>query len=143
MGFFARGGDRDAEQLQELERIEAGGIPRRAEERLRALDRLREEAVQVGADAVVGVHLQRSDHDLGRGTIEYVVSGTAIRIPGSAGTSWPVLTDVSVQDYCRLRSAGRAPVGFLATTVVVFASPSRATRFRRPGALPRTGSSES
>jgi uncharacterized protein YbjQ (UPF0145 family) len=99
--------------------------------RRRALERLTEEARHVGADAVVGVHLKRSDHDLGRGTIEYVVTGTAIRAPGSDGTSWPVLTDVSVQDYWRLRTAGHTPAGFLATTVVVFASPPRATRLSR------------
>jgi uncharacterized protein YbjQ (UPF0145 family) len=99
--------------------------------RRRALDRLTEEALQVGADAVVGVHLRRSDHDLGRGTIEYVVTGTAIRVPGSDATAWPVLTDVSVQDFWRLRSAGREPVGLLAATEVVFASPPYATRLRR------------
>src|SRR5438045_6948307 len=37
MGFFQRGGDEDAEHAQERERIEAGGIPLMAEERLRAL----------------------------------------------------------------------------------------------------------
>jgi len=99
--------------------------------RRRALDRLAEEALQVGADAVVGVHLHRSDHDLGSGTIEYVVSGTAVRVPGSDGSSWPALTDVSVQDYWRLRTASHEPAGFLATTSVWFAAPSRATRLAR------------
>jgi hypothetical protein len=99
--------------------------------RRRAIDRLREEALQVGADAVVGVHLRRSDHDLGTGTIEYVVTGTAIRLPGSAATGSPTLTDVSVQDYWRLVTAGHEPVGLVATTAVVFASPSRSTRARR------------
>jgi len=99
--------------------------------RRRALDRLAEEALQVGADAVVGVHLHRSDHDLGSGTIEYVVTGTAIRVPGSDGTSWPVLTDVSVQDYWRLHTVGYEPAGFLATTSVWFAAPSRSTRMQR------------
>lgn len=99
--------------------------------RRRALDRLTEEALQVGADAVVGVHVHRSDHDLGGGTIEYVVSGTAIRLPGSDGAAWPILTDVSVQDYWRLVNAGHEPAGFLATTSVWFAAPSRATRLQR------------
>jgi uncharacterized protein YbjQ (UPF0145 family) len=99
--------------------------------RRRALARLREEALGVGADAAVGVHLQRSDHDLGRGTIEYVVTGTAIRVPGSDGSSWPILTDLSVQDYWRLRSGGHEAAGLLATTMVVFCSPARATRLRR------------
>src|ERR1700733_11363939 len=99
--------------------------------RRRALDRLAEEALQVGADAVVGVHLHHSDHDLGKGTIEYVVTGTAIQVPGSDGTSWPVLTDVSVQDYWRLHTVGYEPAGFLATTSVWFAAPSRSTRMQR------------
>lgn len=99
--------------------------------RRRALDRLTEEALQVGADAVVGVHLRRSDHDLGDGTIEYVVSGTAVRLTDSLGERRPVLTDLSVQDYWRLLQAGYEPTGLLATTAVVFASPSRSTRIRR------------
>jgi hypothetical protein len=99
--------------------------------RRRALDRLAEEALQVGADAVVGVHLHRSDHDLGKGTIEYAVTGTAIRHPGSAGTSRPMLSALSVQDYWRLHSAGHEPVGLIAATAVVFASPPRGTRLRR------------
>ena len=37
MGFFSRGGDGDAEQAESLARIEDGGIPRPAEERLQAL----------------------------------------------------------------------------------------------------------
>jgi hypothetical protein len=99
--------------------------------RRRALDRLAEEALQVNADAVVGVHLERSDHDLGGGTIEYVVTGTAIRLPGSDGSTWPVLTDLSVQDYWRLRIGGHEPAGFVATTSVVFASAARKTRVQR------------
>ena len=36
------------------------------------------------------------------GTIEYVVTGTAIRLPGSTAATCPTLTDLSVQDYWRL-----------------------------------------
>jgi uncharacterized protein YbjQ (UPF0145 family) len=99
--------------------------------RRRALDRLAEEALEVGADTVVGVHLRRSYHDLGKGTIEYVVSGTAIRHPRSAGAARPMLSALSAQDYWRLHSAGHEPVGLIAATAVVFASPPRATRLRR------------
>jgi hypothetical protein len=99
--------------------------------RRRALDRLCEEAMQVNADVVVGVRLHRSDHDLGQGTIEYVVTGTAVRLPGSTTTNMPVLTDLSVQDYWRLHEAGQEPVGFVATTVVMFASPPVDVRLRR------------
>ncbi len=99
--------------------------------RRRALDRLCEEALQVNADVVVGVRVHRGDHDLGRGTIEYVVTGTAVRLPGSSAVNWPVLTDLSVQDYWRLHEAGQEPVGFLATTAAMFASPPTSTRLRR------------
>jgi hypothetical protein len=99
--------------------------------RRRALERLLEEARQVGADAVVGVHLRRGGHDIGKGTLEYVVTGTAIRLPNSSGIAVPTLTDVSVQDYWRLHAAGHEPVGLVATTAVVFASASRSTRAQR------------
>jgi hypothetical protein len=105
--------------------------------RRRALDRLCEEALQVNADVVVGVRLHRGDHDLGQRTIEYVVTGTAVRLPGSTGANWPALTDLSVQDYWRLHEAGQEPVGFLATTAVMFASPPTATRVRRKRATRR------
>ncbi len=105
--------------------------------RRRALDRLAEEALHVRADAVVGVHLRRSDHDLGEGTIECVVSGTAVRLADSPGEGQPVLTDLSVQDYWRLLRAGHQPTGLLATTAVVFASPPRSTRLRRLKTTPR------
>lgn len=99
--------------------------------RRRALDRLADEALHVGADAVAGVHLHRGDHDLGPRTIEYLVTGTAIRMPGSTGAAWPVLTALSAQDLWRLTHAGYDAVGLLAASVVVFASPPRATRLRR------------
>lgn len=99
--------------------------------RRRALDRLTEEALEVGADAVVGVSVQRSDHDLGAGTIEYVVTGTAIREPGGTGTDWPRLTDLSVQDYWRLHEVGQEPMGLVTTSCAVFASPARTTRIAR------------
>jgi uncharacterized protein YbjQ (UPF0145 family) len=105
--------------------------------RRRALDRLCEEALQVNADAVVGVRLHRGDHDLGQGTIEYVVTGTAIRLPDSTGANWPVLTDLSVQDYWRLIEAGQEPMGFLASTAVLFASPPVSLRLQRLRTLQR------
>ncbi len=99
--------------------------------RRRALSRLAQEALEVGADAVVGVRLHRGDHDLGKRTIEYVVTGTAIRFPSSTGTDSPTLSDLSVQDYWRLHGAGHEPAGLVATTSIVFASPARSTRIRR------------
>lgn len=98
--------------------------------RRRALERLCEEARQVNADAVVGVRLRHGAHDLGQGTIEYVVTGTAVRVPGSTA-NWPVLSDLSVQDYWRLREAGQEAVGLLAATTVMFASAPVSLRLQR------------
>lgn len=99
--------------------------------RRQAIDRLRHEAVQVGADAVVGVCLDRSDHDLGGGLLEYAVSGTAVRILGQEPTDSPTLTDLSGQDYWQLRQGGFEPAGLLASTSVTFCSAARSTRLRR------------
>jgi uncharacterized protein YbjQ (UPF0145 family) len=99
--------------------------------RRRALARLTDEATEVGADAVVGVSLQRGDHNLGRRTVEYSVNGTAIRSATPGEHAEPVLTGLSVQDYSKLIRAGQEPVGLVATTVAVFASPSRDTRIER------------
>src|ERR1700761_2489381 len=99
--------------------------------RREALARLTAEATEAGADAVVGVSLHRADHDLGRRTIEYGVHGTAVRIPRAGPPAAPLLTGLSVQDYVKLLGAGQEPAGLVATTAVVFASPSRDTRIQR------------
>lgn len=99
--------------------------------RRRALDRLTEEARAVGADAVVGVHLRRGEHDWAAGSVDFVVAGTAIRLPGSDGGGWPVLSDLSIADYWKLHQAGYAPVGLVAATAVFFVSPSSQTQWAR------------
>jgi len=99
--------------------------------RRRALARLTQEAQEVGADAVAGVHLRRGEHDFGGRTVQYVVSGTAIRLGESQRDERPTLMDLSVQDLWRLDRAGYDAVGLLAASVVVFASPPTATRLRR------------
>jgi uncharacterized protein YbjQ (UPF0145 family) len=100
--------------------------------RRRALARLSQEAREVDADAVVGVQLSRCDHNLGLRTIECVVTGTAIRDPArQRADAQPLLTDLSVQDYWRLRRAGYEPLGLAACSAVVFASPSLGRRLAR------------
>jgi hypothetical protein len=50
--------------------------------RRNALNRLSEEALQVGADIVVGVELRRGEHDLAKRTIDYL-TGTPPAPSGS------------------------------------------------------------
>jgi len=99
--------------------------------RTRAFDRLSEQASVVGADAVVGVRLRRGEHDWARGSVDYVVSGTAIRSGATGRRERPVLSDLSVQEYWKLVRAGWGPAALVATTSVYFVSMSTGGQFRR------------
>jgi uncharacterized protein YbjQ (UPF0145 family) len=103
------------------------------EARRLACDRLRAEARAVGAHAVVGVSLRRGEHDWGRGSVEFVVSGTAVRLPdlSPAVDRPPALSDLSVQDYWKLHTLGCGPAGIVATTSTMFVSQGQSTRWRR------------
>jgi uncharacterized protein YbjQ (UPF0145 family) len=98
-----------------------------------AFGRLLAQAQSVGADAVVGVTLRRGEHDWARHSVDFVDNGTAIRLPDDArtGSNWPVLSDLSVQDYWKLASRGWIPAGLLAATAVFFVSQGFSTRFGR------------
>lgn len=97
----------------------------------RAVNRLAEEARLAGADAVVGVRVRRGEHDWAAGAIEYVVVGTAVRVPGARRDREPVITDLSVQDYWKLTRTGVQPVGLLAATSVFFVVPSSGAQISR------------
>ncbi|MCL2417663.1 MAG: heavy metal-binding domain-containing protein [Conexibacteraceae bacterium] len=98
-----------------------------------AFGRLLAEGRSVGADAVVGVKLRRGEHDWARRSVDFIVNGTAIRLPDNArdGGDSPVLSDLSVQDYWKLVSGGWAPCGLLAATAVFFVSQGFWTRLAR------------
>jgi uncharacterized protein YbjQ (UPF0145 family) len=103
--------------------------------RRHAFRRLREEAAAAGADAVVGVRLRLGEHDWARKTVDYVVAGTGIRTGAPREQSGPppdpVLSDLSVQDYWKLRGAGWEPAGLLAATAVFFIAQSIALKWSR------------
>jgi uncharacterized protein YbjQ (UPF0145 family) len=105
--------------------------------RRRAFDRLAEEARLVGADAVVGVRLSRGEHDWARGTIDYVVSGTAVRYPHQNAAGGLVLSDLSAQEYWKLRHAGWDPAGLVAAAAVFFVSQSTRAKWRRRSTVAR------
>jgi uncharacterized protein YbjQ (UPF0145 family) len=102
-----------------------------------AFRRLRAEAVAVGGDLVLGVRLKRATLDLGEGTIDLVVTGTAVRRPDGPAAHEPVLTGLSAQQYWLLHRSGLEPTGLLLATSVVFASPARRTRLQRARARRR------
>jgi len=114
------------------------------EVRTRALGRLAEEAMHVGADAVVEVDTRAGESSLETGTVslEHTVFGTAVsRETGSSSADTrrgeggehghgserhrggrPVLTELSVADFSKLVRGGFEPLGIVAWSSVFFAS---------------------
>jgi uncharacterized protein YbjQ (UPF0145 family) len=99
------------------------------EVRTRALGRLAEEAMHVGADAVVEVNTRSGESNLETGSVslEHTVFGTAVRRETSHGGSQhgngrPVLTELSVADFSKLVRGGFEPLGIVAWSSVFFAS---------------------
>jgi uncharacterized protein YbjQ (UPF0145 family) len=93
------------------------------EARSLALGRLCEEAAAVGADAVVGVRLQRGAYDWAAGIIEFIVTGTAVasqryELPRTDGQ--PLLSNLSGQDFAKLFRNGWIPVGLVAGSTVCY-----------------------
>src|SRR3984957_11671065 len=83
-----------------------------------AMERLEEEADELGADGIVGVRLQVNLHAWGKNIIEFLAIGTAIkRTDGQPGwrapNNKPFQSDLSGQDFWTLLRAGYRPLGFV------------------------------
>ncbi len=91
--------------------------------RQRAFDRLRQEAQFAGADAVIGIEMTTNSFLDERGTVEYVVFGTAVRettlAPRDSGQSGPRMCALSAQDVDKLRRIGAETLGVIGHTSVV------------------------
>jgi uncharacterized protein YbjQ (UPF0145 family) len=84
------------------------------EVRRRALDRLTQQAELLSADAVVAVTARRGEtENLGETFIEFVFTGTAVRISGRRRSpdAKPVLTMATADEVWRLLRAGIEPAG--------------------------------
>jgi uncharacterized protein YbjQ (UPF0145 family) len=90
------------------------------EARSLAIGRLRDEAAAAGADAVVGVRLQRGDHAWGGDLVEFVAFGTAVRFERFELDRAPVLSNLSGQDFAKLVRHGFWPVGIVAGSTVAY-----------------------
>ncbi|HZO74827.1 MAG TPA: heavy metal-binding domain-containing protein [Ktedonobacteraceae bacterium] len=76
-----------------------------------ALNRLEQEAKLLGAHGVIGVRFTRRSYEWGSNLLEYTAIGTAIKLPGSAATGHPFLSDLSGQEFWTLLQAGYYPAG--------------------------------
>ncbi|HXA54632.1 MAG TPA: heavy metal-binding domain-containing protein [Solirubrobacteraceae bacterium] len=133
--------------------VELGMLSRALNEvRTRALGRLAEEAMHVGADAVVEVNTRAGESSLETGSVslEHTVFGTAVRREAGSSSAdtprgdsgarasrqhgsgrhesgrheggRPVLTELSVADFSKLVRGGFEPLGIVAWSSVFFAS---------------------
>jgi uncharacterized protein YbjQ (UPF0145 family) len=92
------------------------------EVRGRALGRMAQEALHVGADVVIGVSTRATESEQsGSLVLEHLAVGTAVGDGRERGGS-PVLSELSVADYAKLRAAGFEPLGIVAWSSVFFAS---------------------
>jgi uncharacterized protein YbjQ (UPF0145 family) len=98
------------------------------EARRLAFMRLEQEAMLAGAHAVVSVRVTSGKWDWANDAIEFVMTGTAVRAEGQPMPARPVLTDLSGQDYWKLREAGYEPVGVVGGTSSWLVRPSRDSR---------------
>lgn len=93
--------------------------------RARALARLHAEAELAGADAVVGVRVQRTGREFAGGdSVEFTAVGTAVRLPRELRPPHVVISDLSGQEYVQLAAAGCRPVGVVAVSTVVYVASS-------------------
>lgn len=93
------------------------------EARRLAVGRLAEEATRAGADAVVGVRLEREAYDWAGGLIEFVVTGTAVvseRFDLGREGGGPLLSNLSGQEFAKLFQHGFFPVGLVAGSTVCY-----------------------
>jgi uncharacterized protein YbjQ (UPF0145 family) len=90
------------------------------EARRLALGRLSEEARLAGADAVVGLRLERGAYDWSQDLLEFVATGTAVRSERFDLGETPVLSNLSGQEFAALFLHGWWPAGLVAGTTVTY-----------------------
>jgi uncharacterized protein YbjQ (UPF0145 family) len=107
-----------------------------------AMQRMEEEAADLGADGIVGVRLQVKGFGTGGHTAEFVVVGTAIRRRNRDGPppGRPFTSDLSGQDFWTLLRTGATPVGMVmgscVYTIAATGGIGRARQFWRNAELP-------
>jgi uncharacterized protein YbjQ (UPF0145 family) len=116
--------------------VELGG-PTRAwnHAREQALAQLRSEAVNLGADAVVGVSFRRRLRGGRLGLVEFVINGTAVTT-GSDPSGIPMLTMLSGSEVEALQQAGYTAKGMVAASTVTQVLPGYRTSYAYSGRRP-------
>jgi uncharacterized protein YbjQ (UPF0145 family) len=101
-----------------------------------AMERMEEEADELGADGIVGVRLDVSVHTWGTNLIEFLAIGTAVAHGDTQGSyrthdGKPFTSDLSGQDFWTILNAGYRPLGLVMGNCVYYvgapAPPNTAT----------------
>jgi uncharacterized protein YbjQ (UPF0145 family) len=123
------GGRGDGETFELESQSEAWNDARRL-----AIGRLREEAAEAGADAVVGVHIRRAFRDWASDLVEFVAVGTAVRSERyDLGADGPLLCNLSGQDVAKLVAHGFWPVGIVGGSTVAYVATGSRQQWRSGG----------
>lgn len=94
-----------------------------------ALGRMQQEAQLAGADAVVGVRIDRGRYDWAGDLIEFNAVGTAVRVPNAPRDGRPIaMTNLSGQDFWKLFKSGYWPLGVVASSTVFYVMASWRTQ---------------
>ena len=74
-----------------------------------------------GADAVVGVRVERADYDWAEDLVEFNLVGTAVRVTDPPPGRLPLaITNLSGQDFWKLFRSGYWPLGVVAASTVFY-----------------------
>lgn len=95
-----------------------------------ALSRMRQEALALGANAIVDVRLRKIAIEIGD-SMDFTVIGTAVRIDGLAASRDPVVATVPALEFVRLLAAGIVPVGLAIGAQYSWLAPYLARRAMR------------
>ena len=92
-----------------------------------AMTRMEEEADQLGADGIVGVRLEVNLHAFGKGILEFMAVGTAVKHREGGNFrnrhGKPFQSDLTGQEFWTLVKAGYRPVGFCMGNCVAYVPP--------------------
>mgnify|MGYP001551354924 CR=1 FL=1 len=92
-----------------------------------AMTRMEEEADQLGADGIVGVRLEVNLHAFGKGILEFMAVGTAVKHREGGNFrnrhGKPFQSDLTGQELWTLVKAGYRPVGFCMGNCVAYVPP--------------------
>lgn len=96
-----------------------------------ALGRMREEAVRLGANAVVDAKLIHKGFESLDDCVEFVCIGTAVRVEGISPAASPIICSTTGEDLLRLLAAGSFPVGLAIGASYYYLATSNSDRWQQ------------